>query len=210
MSSQLPGGAATGFVNTFLKVPQATGLDCSCHAAQASNGNFHRNLLQNLRNKWPPNPVDDIRCIKDKRNFWRQIWNPQLNRRGLTIWEQFYYIPMSMPHPVGSVRGKMMRRLQRMKNRQAFDATTEQIGYSTTVTFPIIAFSGNIASKSPLAERVILQGPSALPVEGKTTINNGWGGHLCWRFCYMFSKSSPCLLGQHGSCSTDQQPGELS
>ena len=26
----------------------------------------------------------------------------------------------------------------------------------------------------------------------------------------MFSESSPCLQGQHGSCSTAQQPGELS
>ena len=26
----------------------------------------------------------------------------------------------------------------------------------------------------------------------------------------MFSESSPCLLGQHGSCSTAKQPGELS
>ena len=29
----------------------------------------------------------------------------------------------------------------------------------------------------------------------------GWGGHLFWRFCNLFSKSSPCFLGQHGSCS---------
>ena len=26
----------------------------------------------------------------------------------------------------------------------------------------------------------------------------------------MFSESSPCLLGQHGSCSKAQQPGKLS
>ena len=39
----LLGGAATcseGFVNVFLRVPQAVGLYCSCHAAQASRGNF--------------------------------------------------------------------------------------------------------------------------------------------------------------------------
>ena len=35
----------------------------------------------------------------------------------------------------------------------------------------------------------------------------GWGGHLFRRFRNMFSESSPCLLGQHGSCSTAQQPG---
>ena len=32
-------------------------------------------------------------------------------------------------------------------------------------------------------------------------------GELLEMFCNMFSKSSPCLLGQHGSCSTAQQPG---
>ena len=36
----------------------------------------------------------------------------------------------------------------------------------------------------------------------------GWGGHR--RLCNMFLKSSPCLVGQNGSCSTAQQPGELS
>ena len=35
------------------------------------------------------------------------------------------------------------------------------------------------------------------------------GGMLCKRFCNMFSGSSPCLLGQHGSCSSAQQPVEL-
>ena len=37
-----------------------------------------------------------------------------------------------------------------------------------------------------------------------------WGGNLFWRFCILFSERSPCLLGQHGSCSTAQRPGELS
>ena len=36
----------------------------------------------------------------------------------------------------------------------------------------------------------------------------GWGGHLFRRFCNTFSKSSTCLLEQHGSCSIAQQPGE--
>ena len=43
--------------------------------------------------------------------------------------------------------------------------------------------------------------------------STAWGGNLFWRFCntlYMFSESSPCLLGQHGSCSTAKRPGELS
>ena len=38
----------------------------------------------------------------------------------------------------------------------------------------------------------------------------GSGSHLFQSFCNMFSKSSPCLLGQHGSCSMAQQPIELS
>ena len=36
-----------------------------------------------------------------------------------------------------------------------------------------------------------------------------WGGNLWERFCYMFSVISPCLLGQHGSCSTAVQPNSL-
>ena len=35
------------------------------------------------------------------------------------------------------------------------------------------------------------------------------GRQLVPRFCKMFSESSPCLLGQHGSCSTAQRPVEL-
>ena len=37
-----------------------------------------------------------------------------------------------------------------------------------------------------------------------------WAGSLCKRFCNVLSGSSPCLLGQHGSCSTAQRPVELS
>ena len=40
--------------------------------------------------------------------------------------------------------------------------------------------------------------------------NTRWGGHLFRRLCSKFSESSPCLLGQQCSCSTAQQPGELS
>ena len=32
-----------------------------------------------------------------------------------------------------------------------------------------------------------------------------WGGNLFQRFCKMFSESSPCLPGQHCSCSKAQQ-----
>ena len=41
----------------------------------------------------------------------------------------------------------------------------------------------------------------------KKSCYTGWGGHLFRRFCDMFSKSSACVLGQHGSCSAAQQPG---
>ena len=43
----------------------------------------------------------------------------------------------------------------------------------------------------------------------KSQESTGWGSHLFQRFCNMFSESSPCLLGQHGSCSPAQWPGEL-
>ena len=33
-------GCGKGFVTCFLRVPQTAGLNCSCHAAQASTGNF--------------------------------------------------------------------------------------------------------------------------------------------------------------------------
>ena len=37
------------------------------------------------------------------------------------------------------------------------------------------------------------------------------GAATCWKgFVICFLKVSPCLLWQHGSCSTAQQPGELS
>ena len=37
-----------------------------------------------------------------------------------------------------------------------------------------------------------------------------WGGNLFRRFCNMFSENTLSLLGQHASCSTAQQPVELS
>ena len=36
------GGRGQGFVTYFLRVPQTVGLNCSCHAAQASKGNFQK------------------------------------------------------------------------------------------------------------------------------------------------------------------------
>ena len=35
-------GCGKGFATCFLRVPQAAGLNCSCHAAQASKGNFQK------------------------------------------------------------------------------------------------------------------------------------------------------------------------
>ena len=52
MDINLPVGAATcskGFVNSFLRVPQAVGLYCSCHAAQASKGNFKKTYYKTFR-----------------------------------------------------------------------------------------------------------------------------------------------------------------
>ena len=43
-----------------------------------------------------------------------------------------------------------------------------------------------------------------------TAICTVWGGRLSKGFCNMFSGSSPCLQGQHGSCSSAQLPVELS
>ena len=47
----------------------------------------------------------------------------------------------------------------------------------------------------------------ATAVEPRVPEVTGWGGCLFRRFRNMFSESSPCLLGQHGSCSKAQQPG---
>ena len=56
------GGAATcskGFVNCFLRVPQAVGQYCTAlPCCPSKQGEFLENILQNLRNKWPPHPVD--------------------------------------------------------------------------------------------------------------------------------------------------------
>ena len=44
-ASDVQSGAADrgkGFVTCFLRVPQAAGLNRSCHAAQASRGNFQK------------------------------------------------------------------------------------------------------------------------------------------------------------------------
>ena len=41
----------------FLRVPQAFGLYCSCHAAKASKGELSENILQNPGNKLPPQTV---------------------------------------------------------------------------------------------------------------------------------------------------------
>ena len=48
----LQSGAATcseGFVKCYLRVPQAVGLYCSCHAAQASKGNFQKTCNKTFR-----------------------------------------------------------------------------------------------------------------------------------------------------------------
>ena len=59
-SVTLPGGAATcseGFVYFFLRVPQGclAVLQLPCYPSK--QGELLENMLQNLRNKWPPHPV---------------------------------------------------------------------------------------------------------------------------------------------------------
>ena len=49
---------------------------------------------------------------------------------------------------------------------------------------------------------------NAVLMQGKFIVSNC--PFLGRRFCNMFSKSSPCFLGQHAICSTAQRPGELS
>ena len=39
-------GCGKGFVTCFLRVPQAARLNCSCHAAQASRGNFQKTCFK--------------------------------------------------------------------------------------------------------------------------------------------------------------------
>ena len=51
--------------------------------------------------------------------------------------------------------------------------------------------------------------PGISTIKGYIDFITVWGGRLCKRFCNMFSGSSSCLLGQHGSCSSAQLPVEL-
>ena len=44
-----------GFVNCFLRVPQAVGLYCSCHAAQASKGNYWKTHYKTRGTSGRPN-----------------------------------------------------------------------------------------------------------------------------------------------------------
>ena len=46
-----------------------------------------------------------------------------------------------------------------------------------------------------------------IPKVKKKHCYTGWAEYLFRRFCNVFSKSSPCLLGQHGSCSTVKSNG---
>ena len=76
---------------------------------------------------------------------------------------------------------------------------------STTQTPPEVGI-GNVM---PIHSDLLILGRrfngfQGLSLDDRTT---GWGGHLFRRFCCTISESSICLLGQHGSCSTAQQPG---
>ena len=59
----LPGGAATcseGFVINFLRDPQAVGLYCSCHAAQASKRNSKKTYYKTFGTSGRPTQYERV------------------------------------------------------------------------------------------------------------------------------------------------------
>ena len=63
-----------------------------------------------------------------------------------------------------------------------------------TIDLKVLALWGCSISFS-LLQTMLLFGANGFIWRGNTV----WGGDLLRRFCNMFSKRSPCLLGQHGS-----------
>ena len=47
-------GWGKGFVTCFLRVPEAAGLNCSCHAAQATNRNFQKTCYKTFNSTCRP------------------------------------------------------------------------------------------------------------------------------------------------------------
>ena len=90
-SVTLPGGAATcseGFVYFFLRVPQGclAVLQLPCYPSK--QGELLENMLQNLRNKWPPHPVpifelfNSVGNLKPKFNWFFKL---KLNQKSFSI-----------------------------------------------------------------------------------------------------------------------------
>ena len=61
-------GWGKGFLTCFLKVPQAIGLNCSCHAAQASKGNFQKRCYETFYTTCGPRlysvSMSNVHCIQ--------------------------------------------------------------------------------------------------------------------------------------------------
>ena len=98
-------------------------------------------------------PVDTMTTLPFRPQLW--LGRPTLGRGNGTYIQKV---------GVGSVRGRMMRRLKRIQNsrgwQRTFDTTTEQIPYPATVTFPMFT-THKSASTSPVPERVMQQESSA-------------------------------------------------
>ena len=108
-------GCGKGCVTCFLRVPQAVRLNCSCHAAQASKGNFHKTcyktfystaapdctILQRTNNK--PLQVLDLFFIplpewpkvrKLLSRPWPQISQKWILRENTQVWSKKVHRPL--------------------------------------------------------------------------------------------------------------------
>ena len=103
--------------------------------------------------------LDDIGCIEDKGNLWRQIQNPQLKGRGLAIWSQNF--------------GKNIF--------ISFTAVTEECGMPTrSCTSFLMPFAVSIALITPdqISHLQIVPGLQTLSAQNATLI-----GCVPERFC---------------------------
>ena len=81
-----------GFVKCFLRVPQAIGLNCSWHTAQASKGEHSENTLQNLLLNLPPQTVayEGSFCT---RSHWIQIALANVAKMSWRkVWKNIWYM----------------------------------------------------------------------------------------------------------------------
>ena len=63
-------GWGKGFVTCFLRVPQAFGLNCSCHAAQARKGNFQKICYKPIIQ--PAAPDFDLKAEHEYLYIWKK------------------------------------------------------------------------------------------------------------------------------------------